>query len=220
MPLATYPEECLNMESNQIKKVIEHICLLPNVQVDCGTEQGQDRFFAQLRNHSSTPERLELPFDWHVKEMDKCLKQVEDVIQPYSLPTDYLLFLKLYGGITISSEDFYFVSLGLGPMSEEWYPYLAGKVGYYENGFLKIGALRFRSPIEYGFRYVSFFQDLGNKIQRYCVIGVSMWELGELNLQDVLREPQFCSFCWLTIAASFTEWLQIAANTKGRFKYL
>ncbi len=208
------------MEADQIEKVIEQIRLLPSVQVDCGTAQGQDRFFAQLRNHSSTPERLELPFEWHVKETDKCLKQVEDFIQPYSLPTDYLSFLKLYGGITISHEDSCFTSLGLGPLSEEWYPYLAGKVGYYENGFLKIGALRFRNPIEYGFRYVSFFLDLGNRIQRYCVVGVPMWQLEELNLQDVLREPQSYSFCWLTIAGSFTEWLQIAATTKGRFKYL
>ena len=208
------------MESDQIEKVIEQIRLLPNAQVDCGTAQGPACFFTQLRNHSSTPERLELPFDWHVKETDRCLKQVEDLIQPYSLPTDYLSFLKLYGGITISNEDSCFTSLGVGPMSEEWYPYLAGKVGYYENGFLKIGALRFRNPIEDKFMYVSFFLDLGNRIRHYCVIGVSMWELGELNLQDVFREPQSCSFCWLTIADSFTEWLQIAATTKGRFRYL
>ena len=208
------------MEPDQIEKVIEQIRLMPNAQVDCGTAQGQDHFLAQLRKHSSTPERLELPFDWHVKETDKCLKQVEDFIQPYSLPTDYLSFLKLYGGITISNEDSCFASLGLGPMSEEWYPYLAGKVGHYENGFLKIGALRFRNPIEDKFMYVSFFLDLRNRIRHYCVIGVSMWELGELNLQDVFREPQSCSFCWLTIADSFTAWLQITATTQGRFKYL
>src|SRR5512138_211899 len=115
------------MELDQIEKVMEQIRLLPNVQLDCGTAQGPVHFFAQLRNHSSTPERLELPFDWHVKETDKCLKQIEDLIQPYSLPTDYLSFLKLYGGITISNTDSCFASLGLGPMSEEWYPYLAGK---------------------------------------------------------------------------------------------
>ncbi len=207
------------MKPDQLKKVMEQIQLLPNTLVDCGTEQGQDRFFAQLRKHSSTPERLELPFDWHVKETDKCLKQVEDLIQPYSLPTDYLSFLKRYGGITISNEDACFTSLGLGPMSEEWYPYLAGKVGHYENGFLKIGALRFRYPLEDKFMYVSFFLDLGDRIQRDRVIGVSMWKLGELHLQDVLREPQSYSFCWLTIADSFTEWLQGAATTQGRFKY-
>jgi hypothetical protein len=39
-------------------------------------------------------------------------------------------------------------------MAEEWYPYLAGKVGYYDNGFLKIGTLRFSNPIEYKFMYV------------------------------------------------------------------
>lgn len=208
------------MEPDQIEKAIERVRLLPNAQVDCGTAQGEYRFFAQLRNHSSTPEMLELPFDWHVKEANKCLKQVEDLIQPYSLPTDYISFLKLYGGITISNEDFCFTSLGFGPMSEEWYPYLAGKVGYYENGFLKIGALRFRNPIEYGFMYVFFFLDLGNRIQRDGVISVAMWKLGELTLQDVFRKPQSCSSCWLTIANSFTEWLQIVAATKGKFGYL
>jgi len=208
------------MKSDQIEEVIEQIRLFPNAQVDCGTEQGQVRFLAQLNNHVSTPGMLELPFDWFVTEADKCLTQVEKLIRPYSLPTDYLSFLKLYGGITISNEDSFFASLGFGPMVEEWYPYLVGKVGYYENGFLKIGTLRFRNPIEYGFMYVSFFLDLGNRIQLYRVIGVSMWKLGKLNLQDVFREPQACAFCWSMIADSFTEWIQIAAATKGRFGYL
>jgi len=208
------------MKSDQIEQVIEQIRSLPNAQVDCGTEQGQDRFFAQLSNHISTPGMLDMPFDWYVTEAHKSLTQIENLIRPYSLPTDYLSFLKFHGGITISNEDSSFTSLGFGPMAEEWYPYLVGKVGYYENGFLKIGALRFRNPVEYGFMYVSFFLDLGNKIQRNHVIGVSMWKLGKLNLQDVFREPQSCSFCWLMIADSFTEWLQAAASTTGRFRYL
>ena len=208
------------MKPDQIEKVIEQIQSLPNAQVDCGTEQGQDHFFAQLSKHVSTPGMLELPFDWYVTETDKCRTQVENFIGPYSLPTEYLSFLKLYGGITISNEDSSFASLGFGPMAEEWYPYLVGKVGYYENGFLKIGTLRFRNPIEYGFMYVFFFLDLGNRIQHYSVVGVSMWKLGKLNLQDVFREPQSCSSCWSMIAESFTEWLQIAATTKGRFGYL
>lgn len=208
------------MKSNQIEEAIERIRLLPNAQVDCGTEQGQDHFFAQLGNHLSTPVMLELPFDWFVREAEKCLAQIETLIKPYSLPADYLSFLKLHGGMTISYEDSFFATLGMGPMAEEWYPYLAGKVGYYENGFLKIGVLRFLNPLEHGFMYVSFFLDIGNRIQRHRVIGVSMWELGELNLQDVFREPQTCSFCWSTVADSFTEWLQIAATTRGRFGYL
>ena len=124
------------MKPDQLEKVIEQIRLLPNAQVDCGTEQGRERFFAQLRNHSSTPEMLELPFDWYIMEAHKCLTQIEKLIRPYSLPIDFLSFLKLYGGITISNEDSSFASLGFGPMAEEWYPFLAGKVGYYENGFL------------------------------------------------------------------------------------
>jgi len=208
------------MKPNQIEKVIEQIRLLPNTHVDCGTEQGEDRFFAQLSNNPSTPVMLELPFDWHVTETNKCLAQVENFIKPYSLPVDYLSFLKLYGGITISNEDYHFTSLGFGPMAEEWYPYLAGKVGYYANGFLKIGSLRLRNPIENKFMYASFFMDLGNRIRRCCVIEVSMWKLGNLNLQDVFRELQSCSSCWSIVADSFTKWLQIAANTKGSFGYL
>lgn len=208
------------MKPNQIEEAIEQIRLLPNAQVDCGTEQGQAHFFAQLRNHSSTPAMPELPFDWYVTETDKCLAQIENLIRPYALPADYLSFLKLHGGITISNEDSTFASLGFGPMAEEWYPYLVGRVGYYENGFLKLGVLRFRNPVEHGFLYVSFFLDLGNRIQRHCIIGVSMWQLGDLNLQDVFREPQSCSFYWSMIADSFTEWLQIAATTQGRFRYL
>jgi hypothetical protein len=208
------------MELDQIEKVIEQIRLLSNAQVDCGTEQGEKRFFAQLSEHISTPEMLRVPFDCHVLETDKCLVQIEKLIRPYSLPTDYLSFLKLYGGLTIANEDSHFATLGFGLLSEEWYPNLFGNVGYYENGFLKIGALRFRNPIEYGFMYASFFLDLGNRIQRDGVIGVSMWNLGQLHLQDVFRKPQSCSFCWSMIADSFAAWLQIAATTQGRFRYL
>jgi hypothetical protein len=208
------------MKPEQIEKVIEQIRLLPNAQVDCGTAQGQSRFFAQLSRHASTQTMLDLPFDVYVMETDKCLAQIENLIRPSVLPTDYLSFLKFYGGMTISNEDSAFAALGFGPMAEEWYPYLVGNLGYYENGFLKIGTLRFHHPMEYEFRYVSFFLDLGDKIQRDHVIGVSMWKLGELNLQAVCQEPQSCSFCWAMIANSFTEWLQSAESTQGRFGYL
>lgn len=210
----------VNMKSSQIEKVIEQIRFLPNSQVDCGIEQGEKRFFAQLSEHISTPDMLRIPFDCYVLETDKCLGQLKKLIRPYSLPADYLSFLRLFGGITIANEDSHFATLGFGPMSEEWYPNLFGKVGYYENGLLKIGALRFRNPSKYGFLYVSFFLDLGNRIQFSHVIGMSIWELGQVNLRDVLREPQSYPFCWSMIADSFTEWLQIAATTKGRFGYI
>jgi hypothetical protein len=208
------------MELDQIEKVVEQIRLLSNAQVDCGTEQGEKHFFTHLSEHISTPEMLSVPFECYVLEADKCLVQIEKLIRPYSLPTDYLSFLKIYGGITVANEDSDFATLGFGPMSEVWYPNLLGHVGYYENGFLKIGALRIRNPIKYGFMYVTFFLDIGNRIQYDRVIGVSMWKLGQLNIRDVLREPQSCSFCWSVIADSFTEWLQIAATTRGRFGYL
>ena len=206
------------MELEQIEIVIEQIQLLPNAQVDCGTEQGEKQFFAQLSKHITTPELLELPFELYVMEANKSLAQVKSLISPYPLPDDYLAFLTRHGGITISSKDTYFASLGFGPMAEEWYPYLMGKTGHYENGFLKTGTLRIRNFIENNFMYVSFFLDIGGRIQQYCVIQVSMWKLGNLNLQDVFRNLRSCSFCWSVAANSFTEWLQIAANTKGRFE--
>lgn len=208
------------MESEQIDKVIEQIRFLPNARVDCGTEQGQNQFFAQLSKHVTTPELLELPFELYVMEANKSLARIENLISPYSLPADYLSFLNRHGGITISSKDSYFASLGFGPMAEEWYPYLMGKAGHYENGFLKIGTLRIRNSIENNFMYVSFFLDISSRIQPYCVIQVSMWKLRNLNLQDVFRDLQSCSFCWSIVANSFTEWLQIAAITKGRFGHL
>jgi hypothetical protein len=136
------------MELEQIEKVIERIQFLPNAEVDCGTEQGQKQFFAQLSKHVTTPELLELPFELYVVETNKSLARIENLISPYSLPLDYLLFLNRYGGITISSKDSYFATLGFGPMAEEWYPYLMGKAGHYENGLLKIGTLRIRNFFE------------------------------------------------------------------------
>ena len=206
------------MKSSQIEKVIEQIRLLPNSQVDCGIEQGQNQLFAHLSKHVTTPELLDLPFELYVMETNKSLARIENLISPYSLPVDYLSFLNRYGGITISSKDYYFATLGFGPMAEEWYPYLMGKAGQYENGLLKIGTLRIRNFIENNFMYVSFFLDIGGRIQQHCVIQVSMWKLRNLNLQDVFRDLQSCSFCWSMVANSFAEWLQIAANTKGRFE--
>jgi hypothetical protein len=206
------------MKSEQIEKGIEQIRFLPNAQVDCGIEQGQERFFSQLSKHVTTPELLGLPFELYVMEANKSLARIENLISPHSLPADYLSFLNRYGGITISSKDSYFATLGFGPMAEEWYPYLMGKAGNYENGFLKIGTLRIRNSIENNFMYVSFFLDIGGGIRQYCVIQVLMWKLGNLNLQDVFRELQSRSFCWSIAANSFTEWLQIAANTMGRFE--
>jgi len=206
------------MESDQIEKIIEQIRFLPNAQVDCGTEQGQNQFFTQLSKHLTTPELLELPFELFVMETNKSLTRIENLISPYSLPADYLSFLNRYGGIAISSKDSNFASLGFGPMAEEWYPYLMGKAGHYENGLLKIGTLRIRNFVENNFMYVSFFLDIGGRIKQDCVIQVSMWKLRNLNLQDIFRDLQSCSFCWSVVANSFTEWLQIAANTKGRFE--
>jgi hypothetical protein len=208
------------METDPIEKAIEQIRLLPNVRVDCGTAQGERTFFARLGRHISTPEMLDLPFDWYVTETDRCLAQIERFIRPCSLPADYLSFLKLHGGVAIPSTGAVFACLGFGPMSEAWYPYLAGTAGSFQNGFLKIASLRFRHPVENKFMYVFFFLDLGDGPRRGRVIGVSMWKLGTLGLPDVLREPQSCPACWSTTADSFTAWIQLAAATRGRFGYL
>lgn len=208
------------MKSDQIERVMEQIRSLPEAQVDCGIEQGQKQFFAQLSKHVITPDLLDLPFELYVMEANKSLARINNLISPYSLPADCLSFLSRHGGITISSKDSCFASLGFGPMAEEWYPHLMSKAGCYENGFLKIGTLRIRNFIENKYMYASFFLDIGGGIQRHCVVQVSMWKLGDLNLQDVFRELQSCSFCWSIAANSFTEWLQIAANTNGRFEHL
>jgi len=61
--------------------------------------------------------------------------------------------------------------------------------------------------------YVSFFLILEMNSALSCYWSVYV-ELGELNLQDVF-ENYSLFVCWSMIADSSTEWLQIAATTKG-----
>jgi len=204
---------------NRIDKSIEQIRLFPNSQVDCGTEQGSDVFFSHLHKHLSVPEMLDLPFDWYVAETKRCLIEIQDTINPYSLPEDYLFFLKYFGGITISNENYYFASLGFGPMVNEWYSYLIDD-GFYKNGFLNIGFLRFRKSNNDTWKHIDFFLDIGNIIQRNSVIEVFDWKLGNLGFQDLFNEPQTYPQYWSKIADSFIHWLELTANTGGSFNYL
>ena len=208
------------MSTRQIDESISKIQLMNDVQIDCGTEQGEDIFFEKLSKHSQLPRELYPKFEWYVAETEKCIEEIQGTIKPYSLPDDYLFFLKTYGGMTISNTNFYFVALGMGPMVEEWYSYLLAEGEGYENGFLRIGFIRYRNSKAEKWKYTSFVLDLGSTIQPNSIIELHDWNFGELNVQDFYNSPQSYSSNWSVIADSFTKWLELVANTGGSFGYL
>lgn len=208
------------MKTNPIEKSIEQIRLLPGTQVDCGTDQGSDVFFSHLHKHLSVPEMLDLPFGWYVAETEKCLREIHDTIKPYPLPKDYLHFLRYYGGITISDTNFYFVTLGMGPMVEEWYSYLMAEGGGYANGLLHIGFIRYKNLNEEEWKYSNFLLDLGNAIKQNSVIELSAWKFKELDVQNIYNKPHSYTEYWSIISNSFTNWLELVANTGGTFNYI
>jgi hypothetical protein len=106
-------------------------------------------------------------------------------------------------------------------MVEVNYSYIAGDDGYYEGGFLHIAHLWVKKG-DKGYDHHSFFLDLEGAIHRYSVINLPNRKLSRegLGFADVLSNPHAYPNYWIKIADSFTEWLELAADTAGTFGYV
>jgi hypothetical protein len=165
---------------------------------------------------------------------------------PFKLPEDYLFFLEYYGGLNVSIENAYHFEIqGVGPSAllEYW------EVAFHNwgerigsalpgRGGLIVGSLQLQmeltkakalgvktealfaehdNEVEYvPEKWILFRMDLAGVIHKYGIIGLGPNETGN---------PHPLSFgdgetsSWQKLANSFSEWLEIAADTRGLFGY-
>ena len=139
------------------------------------------------------------------------------------LPDDYQFFLEYCGGLNIDTDADRFAIHGGGVKVYHWYRYVYDdEDSRCEGGLLYIGDFVVRdqtSPI-YS-RIVEFYLDLEGSIQMHCVIAVPPWGPTEAvtDFRDILRFPHAHADCWTKLADSFTEWLELAVETRGTFGY-
>jgi hypothetical protein len=211
---------------DRIIEAVEQIRSLPESRIDVGIGQGHETFLTQMHRSLPHPQFCPSPVvgNEDIANFREALAEVQAWIAPNQLPSDYYLFLEYYGGFDTGGfqtdgGDYRLGTLGIGPMVEEWYGYIAGDDGLYEGGLLEIAGLSFdRESGEFDYAY--FFLDLAGVIYRYGVIGLQWWKVRGLGLQPVLRDPHAHPMCWTKIADSFTEWLEKAADTAGTFGYV
>lgn len=198
-----------------IKRVIKQIKELPDSGVDCNFKQGVQAVINQL--------------DYQVDEefVAKQVVRLEAVIanlkgnaQPQKIPEEYIFFLEYYGGLYINNgERTHFITYGLGPMTEEWYPSVKSPdvipeaVKY---GFLPVGEVYLYDREPSG-QYVSFFLDLRGEIQKQCIIAVGPTNEKELSTATIIKNIHSYPSTWRKVADSFTLWLKFAVETNGAF---
>lgn len=190
---------------DQVIQAVERIRRHPLANIDQG--------FRQVSQDSL---RLELKQD---------IDELYGWIAPHHLPNDYQFFLEFYGGLGIHTASYSFQVRGTGPMRNGWYLHIIGTPGefdegLYVNGLLEISTLSIiQRDSGVG---ASFFLDLGGMISFGCVISISNRELTEKidSPEIILRNPNLYTESWTKIANTFTDWLDLAAETWGTFGYL
>lgn len=203
-----------------IVKVVEKIRLLPGGFIDVNFGQGRNAVLRQLNER--TGENEEPTVDAFIQSCRDAIATLIQRAQPYEIPQDYILFLELYGGLSIHSRDHYFSLLGIGPMVEDRYGAIVSDDALSDpgkHGFISLGSLNFRTG-KYKYQYVTFYLDIGGIITRNCVIGVGPWGQGTITSVDVLDDIHSHPEMWRQIADSFTGWLDKVAETGGAFGYI
>lgn len=205
----------------KMKEIVERIRLLPEAYVDCGLRQGRDMIQKQLNERAGEEEKVEF-VDAFIEDIQNTIASLIQRAKPYDIPDDYISFLEYYGGLFLWNDKYTLSLFGTGPMVEEWYSSVVSdealqEVGQY--GFLTIGSLNFREQHKYKFQYVTFFLDLAGHVQKHCVIGIGPWGAETLTPLDILKDIHAYPGTWQKVANSFTEWLELAAETEGAFIY-
>lgn len=203
---------------NNVIRAVERIQSVPGAQVDRNFRQGRDAVLAQayyLRTDEGVNNMSVV--GKYITHIQESLAEVHAWVQPYHLPDDYVFFLEFYGGLLIERPRYNLLVLGIGPMVEEWYGFIKGDEGAYENGWLLIASLTLKE--ERIGHYVDFFLDLAGSVHKYCVIGIPTGGISSTNSLQVIRDLDAHPDHWSKITSSFTEWLELAAKTKGSFGY-
>jgi hypothetical protein len=191
---------------NRVIQAVERIRIIPESRVDCSIQQG----------HEAVLEQFQLSFgeasEDDITNLRQALIELHTWVAPHRLPDDYVFFQEFYGGLTIRTSHYDFFIEGLGPMTDDWYGDVMGDDGIYENGLLLIGTLAFgNNPRQFN----RFFLDVVGIIDQYCVIQTELQGPPHSELLQMLQSPLDHPTDWAKVAGSFTEWLELVAETQG-----
>jgi hypothetical protein len=203
----------------QIISTLNKISLIPGAQVDRCFLQGREVIVKQLRLRLGDEETGELTLDSMIEVAHEAFEDVQKWVQPYQLPDSYLLFLAFCGGFAIDTDKYRITAYGIGPMTEEWYGFLMGDhidINPSKIGFVTIARLTSQIPKNGEYPEVFFFIDLAGVIPKDAVIGVIPL-LDEID--PILENPSAYQQNWKLLAPSFTEWLELVADTDGLLGY-
>lgn len=214
----------------------EEIGRLPQAFVDRGIGQGRQAIIDHLapvpeaaqRALTAQPRYASLAWETPAQRADRVIADIAAYLSaldawlaPHRLPEDYRCFVEYYGGLAIDDPSYYFDIFGYGPKATARYDIpMDGDQSLYEHGWLAIGALSLKDDGQpHCGQIVHFFLDLAGNVHRGCVIAVPTWGCYE-RIRDprvILRDVGAHPDCWMRIADSFADWLEVAARTRGSF---
>jgi len=203
-----------------ITTIIEPVRNQQNIFVDYGFRQGQDKILQVLKQQNE--EYTKSFVEAGIADSKEIIHDLIQKTKPYTIPENYIFFLEFYGALWIETDDYYFSTLGIGPMVEQFYSSINSDEAFHESGqygILKLGSLSFRSG-KYKFQYLDFFLDLAGQTQRDSVISVGPWEEETVTASTVVKNLSSYPKVWQKCADSFEEWLQLVVKTNGGFGYM
>ena len=214
-----------------ITKVIEQIQQLPNTHIGCGFRQGR-RAVLQHFCHMLGPTSPTF-VERQIAQARHRLTRLTKLVAPYSLPDDYRFFVEHYAELEFypSGDSLDLSVFGVGPITTT-----AGNIVELQDESTRSGIqqlyiamwsarvakhgqpsdlLGIVSPTRTAedderlipFSWVLFYLDLAGTVQKYSVLTKE-----NLSLASDKRG-------WRKVASSFTDWLELIANTSGTFGY-
>jgi hypothetical protein len=203
-------------------QAVKKLRSLPGVNVDVGFRQGRDAVLRQLESRTERDESALVDVD--IQNMKDTISSLMQRCMPLTLPADYIFFLSTYGGLAIEDEFYFFSIYGTGPMVEDWYSSVDSDEVLQspgDIGFLKLGSLHFRRQHRQKNDAVEFYLDISGAIKMNAIVGVGplggmkRWERVRLLFSPVKYRSKR-----KILANSFTQWLDLCAETRGGFIYL
>ncbi len=220
------------MDIHSAIKVIQEI---PEAQVDRNFGQGDSVLGAQVEALYADIAPASKDEIIHSCQLE--LSQLIQMVAPYSLPEDYLCFLKFYGGLSIgrvATDSPLLTIFGTGPAINLFYPSV---VEINEDVVSVINQLHIASidlprytvdqnsltESREGVSRHSFdealdlcpsnldrriYLDLAGPVQKYTILTTEI----DPKSFEILR--------WIKIANTFSDWLELIAKDGGRFQRL
>jgi hypothetical protein len=231
---------------DSVINAVERIRQLPGAFVDVNYRQSRELFAKQMAGRMGVEALSSHEIDQDIAGLQGDIVGLAAKVEPYDLPENYVFFLEYYGGLAVwQPSEYRFEVQGVGPMVNEEYgdfaqdnwgqrndPLLPGPRG------LIIAHLRLdmdlskakargltpakmvnvhKQEVEYmPPKWVEFRLDVAGTIQKHAILGLGPNEadaLHPLSFDDGDKRT------WRKLADSFTDWLDLAAKTRGTFGY-